>query len=433
MHQEHVEFDFNIGNFTLNYYYTIELYRKDIAMSPAEKLTVSLINKNTDFNRLPTADRISKASSKYAAAVEIYASTSLSIREIAEELCLSPKALSQFLARHHRNLVYKKYGMDISGDNINVKIKSPRGQSRATHLKYKDAIAASGDIAFVEFNLSQIAHMYGVSGTGLASQLKVHYPNIIPAREELRKRLGIADRLYRGALPTSKSAYEKAVPVYMNSDLTIQEVADIFGISRSGFGQYMRFYHHDAIISKAKRRQNAKKVYHKRKSGTLSGNGQLYGPRPQTTDLYKRALAIYKEGRKTLKEIIQETGVPPAGFKHHLDQWCRDERHKRKKTKYGEAIASLRDNPRTVTSVAKEFGLNADVFREYLKKHLPELAEGQGMIRTDNGKLVKKTAWEKYRPAIEEYHKEGGSLRSIADKHGLKYTSFLSFLKRIKN
>lgn len=399
-------------------------------MSPAEKLAVMVMKPEIDFNRLPTADRVSAARSKYTAAVELYASSSLSIREISEKTGISPKSLSRYLSRHHRTLVCKRYGIERSEDSKDIKIKSPRGQSRRTHLKYKDAIEASGDIAFIEFNLSQIARMHGVTGTGLASQLRVHYPDIIPAREKLRERLGIADGLHRGALPSSKAAYEKAVPVYKNSDLTIPEVADKFGISRSGFGQYMRFYHHDAIAAKAKRRREAKMVYHKRQTGALSGNGQLYGPKQQTADLYARALALYKEGRKTMKEIVKETGVPPLGFKHYLDQWCREERHNRKDCKYGEAIESLRRNPRSVASVAKEYGLNADVFRGYLKNHAPEIAECQGMVRLENGKLVKKTAWEKYRPAIEEYRKDGGSLRSIAGKHGLNYNSLLQFYNR---
>lgn len=399
-------------------------------MSPAEKLANAHISVMTDFNRLPVGDRITAACSKYAAAVRLYADSSLSIREIAEKSGLSPNALSRHLATHHRPLLYKRYGMQMPEGDCMVKIKSPRGQSRATHLKYKDAIEASGDIAYVEFNISQIARMFGVDPTGLSSQLRVHYPDILPAREALRKRLGLADNLHRGALPSSKAAYEQAVPVYKNTDLTIGEVADKFGISKSGFGQYMRFYHHDAITAKAKRRHEAKRVYHQRQTGALSGNGQLYGPKQQTAELYARALSLYNEGRKTLEEVISETGVPPVGFKHYLDKWKRDARRTRKEGKYGEAIASLKERPRAVTEVAKEYGLNADVFREYLKNHAPELAEGQGMVRLENGSLVKRSAWDKYRPAIEEWQKEGGSLRAIALKHSLKYPSLLSFIKR---
>lgn len=399
-------------------------------MSSAEKLAISQIAEKMDFNRLPSINRIAAARSKYAAAVELYASSSLSIREISDETGLHPKALSNYLSKHHRNLLYKRYGLEITDGDLHIKIKSPRGQSRTTHLKYKEAVEASGDIAYVEFNISQIARFFGVNPTGLSSQLRVHYPDVIPAREALRKRLGIADGLHRGAKPSSKSAYEEAVPVYKNTDLTIQEVADKFGISRSGFGQYMRFFHHDTIAAKARRRRESQRVYHKRQTGKLSGNGQLYGPKQATDELYARAMSLYREGRKTIKEVIKETGIPPVGFRHYLDQWRREERHGRKEGKYREAIASLRKNPRAVTEVAKEFDLHPDVFREYLKNHAPDLAEGQAMVRLENGKLVKKTAWDKYRPAIEEYRKEGGSLRSIAQKHGLIYNSLQSFFKR---
>lgn len=402
-------------------------------MSQSEKLLEQHISSTIDLCRLPHTARISAARDKYAAAVALYASSTLSIREIAEQLGLTPRALSQHLSCHHRHLLYKRYNLDIPEDGRPVKIRSPRGQSRKTHLKYKAAIEAAADIAYIEFNISQIARLFDLNPTGLSAQLKVHYPDIIPAREAFRKRMGIADNIHRGPLPTSKAAYEEAVPVYKNSDLTIEEVADKFGISRSGFGQFMRFYDHDAIATKARMRSESKKVYHQRKVGALAGNGQRYGPKQQTSDLYAAALKLYEEGRKTIEEVIQETGVPLTGFKHFLDQWHRDLRHNRKNCKYGNAIASLRESPRSVALVAKEFDLHPDVFREYLKKHAPDLAEGQGMVRLENGKLVKKSAWDKYRPAIEEYRKEGGSLRSIACRHGLTYNSLFSFLKRIEN
>ncbi len=400
-------------------------------MGSATKLICNQERNKIEFNRLPITERIAGAREKYAAAVELYASSTLSIKKIAQETGLTPKGLSSYLSSHHRDLLYKRYGLEITEIDRPIKIKPPRGQSRATHYKYKEAIEASGDIAYVEFNISQIARIFNVNPSGLSAQLKVHYPDIIPAREKLRKKLGIDDGLHRGALPSSKSAYEEAVLEYRDSDLTIQEVAERFGISRSGLGQYMRFYHHSVITAKAKRRNDAKKVYHKRSSGSLAGNGQLYGPKEETSGQYARALSLYRDGTKTIEEIVKETGVPPVGFKHYLDQWCRDARLNRKDGKYGAAIASLRENPRAVAEVAKEFGLHSDVFREYLKKHAPDLAESQGMVRLDNGKLVKKSAWDKYRPAIEEYRKEGGSLRSIAFKHNLTYPSLLSFLKRI--
>ena len=402
-------------------------------MSTADQLAKKHTAETTEINRLPVAERISAARDRYAAAVELYASSSLSIKEIAEQTGLTPFALSHHLSRHHRPLLYNRYGLEVPPDDSPVRIKSPRGQSRATHLKYKDAIEACGDIAYAEFNISQIARLFSLNPTGLSAQLRVHYPDIIPAREALRRRLGIADRLHRGALPSSKAAYEKAVSVYKDTDLTIREVADRFGISFSGFGQYMRHYHHDAIDAKAARRSRSKKDTRQRRSGDLSGNGQLYGPKKKTAERYARALNLYKEGRMTIEEVVKETGVPLGGFRHYIDQWHRDIRRNRKENKYGEAIASLRANPRPVSEVGREYGLNPDIFREYLKVHAPDLAEGQGMVRLENGRRVKRSAWEKYRPAIEEYRKDGGALHAIACRHGLNYKSLSSFLRRVGN
>lgn len=165
-------------------------------MSPAEKLIEQHISPNTDLSRIPSAARIAAARDKYATAVKLYASSTLSIREIAEQLGLTPRALSHHLSRHHRHLLYKRYGLDVSEDDPPVKIKSPRGQSRKTHQKYKEAIEAAGDIAYIEFNISQIARLFDLNPTGLSTQLKVHYPDIIPAREAFRKRMGIADSIH---------------------------------------------------------------------------------------------------------------------------------------------------------------------------------------------------------------------------------------------
>ena len=56
--------------------------------------------------------------------------------------------------------------------------------------------------------------------------------------------------------------------------------------------------------------------------------------------------------------------------------------------KYEKAIESLRNNPRPVTKVAEEYGFNADVFRNYLHKHEPDLAKQQGKRMTEDGKYI---------------------------------------------
>ena len=100
------------------------------------------------------------------------------------------------IGRHHRGLLFARYVLKADDKDLQtVKVKPPKGQSLITYNKYKDAIAACRDLAYIEYNISQIGRMFGHDGSALASQLRFHYPDVIPFREKLRKRLGIADSI----------------------------------------------------------------------------------------------------------------------------------------------------------------------------------------------------------------------------------------------
>ena len=406
-----------------------------------------------NFNRLPTRMRETAAERKYAKAVEMYASTALSIRCVAKKCGVSPSGLSAHIGKHHRDLLFARYGLDINDEKLrSLKIKPPKGQSLMTHLKYKDAIEACGDIAYIEFNVSQVARMFSLDGSALAAQLRVHYPDVIPNREKLRQKLGIADNVQRGARPWCAEAYADALEMYRDSDLSIPQVADRCNVSKSGFCQFLRFYHKDVIEMKSARRREARKKVGVRRPGELAGNGKLYGPKPATVALYAPALDLYRNSSLTVKEIVEKTGVPEAGFKGYLHQWHRGEKLRRRgcewdgvsdpdlaatrqflkstAAKYAPAIESLKGNPRNVTQAAAEFGLNPDVFREYLQTHEPKLAALLGMTRRQNGRRVKRSSSEKYEAAVCEYASSAEPLKSIAQRHGIVYNSLCGYVIR---
>ncbi|MCM1139359.1 MAG: hypothetical protein NC453_12385 [Muribaculum sp.] len=422
-------------------------------MNEALKMTYEGEKTPTDFKRLPTPLRVPAAERKYAEAVAMYANTDLTIRRVAEKCGVTAAGLSTHIGKHHRELLFARYGLDAKDYDLHkVKVKPPKGQSLITHLKYKDAIEACGDVAYIEYNVSQVARLFNLDGTALASQLRVHYPDIIPNREKLRKRLGIADNTHRGPRQWSADTYAEALEMYRDTDMTIPEVAEACNVSKSGFCQFMRFYHKDIIAQKSARRKAAKKRVGVRKPGDLAGNGSLYGPKPETVALYAPALELYRNTPMTITEIAEKTGVPEAGFMGYLHQWHRGEKLRRRgydwvgesepdlqgtkqflkstAAKYAPAIASLKENPRAVAEVAAEFGLNPEVFREYLKTHEPELAASQGMTRLSNGKLVKRTSSEKYAQAIHEYATTVEPLKSIAQRHGIVYNSICGYVIR---
>lgn len=383
----------------------------------------------------------------------MYADTDLTIRRVAELCGVTPAGLSSHLGKHHRGLLLARYGIKADDSSLyKIKIKPRKGQSLATHIKYKDAIEAAGDIAYIEYNMSQLAHMFNLNPTALSAQLKVHYPGILPNRERVRRQLGIANNLHHGQRASSTEAYARALEMYRDTDMTIAEVAAGCGVSMSGFSQYMRFYHKDIIDGKAARRKAAQNSSGPRKPGRLAGNGRLYGPKAESQALYARALELYRDTPMTVSEITKATDVPAEGFKSYLNQWHRGEqlrrrgydwdgesqpdlqgtRQFRKSTaaKYAPAIKSLKKKPRPVAEVAKEFGLNAEVFRKYLKTHEPGLAVEQGMTRITNGKLVKMTSAERYARAIYEYATTAEPLKSIARRHGIVYNSISGYVNR---
>ncbi len=240
--------------------------------------------------------------------------------------------------------------------------------------------------------------------------------------------------------------------MYDLTDLTIPEVAEKCNVSKGGLVQFLRFYHKGILESRACRRSAACGNDSFSRPGLLSGNGRVYGPKAETISLYARALELYRTTSMTVREIVAETGVPSEGFKAYLNQWHRGDQQQRRgsvwdgtsepdlkstprylksaQSKYSQAIMSLKTSPRPVSKVAAEFGLNPDVFREYLRNHAPELAAAQGMTMLPDGKRVKKTSYEKYRGAIEEYAGSTESLRSIALRHGLVYKSLMGYMRR---
>ena len=167
---------------------------------------------------------------------------------------------------------------------------------------------------------------------------------------------------------------------------------------------------------------------------------------------YKRGMLVVFIRKNTLKDIVERTGVSPEGLRSHLHFWHMDlvlERagidgevgegvdlrraRKRMKTvaaKYAGAIESLRDNPRPLARVAAEYGFNPETFRDYVRKHEPELAGSRGMTVGANGHRVARRCVEKYAEAVRLYAATAEPLKSIAARLGLVYNSVGGYVRR---
>ena len=379
---------------------------------------------------------------KYREAISLYADSRLSIKEICEQAGVGFSAFSSYLSKHHRDLILERHNLS---NFKNVKLRGKKGQTTEAHYKYKDAIAACDSMEYIEYNISQIARIFDVGCSSLATQLRRHYPEIVPRREQERKRMGITINLQYGVRKWSKEGYANAVEMLQSSDKTIEEVAEACNVSYTGLREHILAYYPQITKSREEKRTQAtgQKV-----RGMRNGNWTICEPDQSSIEKYEKAIELYRTTSKDIKEIVRIVDVNLGGFRHHLRTWHPElmvqrrgfdegvalEQTKRYKKstveKYAEAIERLKTTDLPTSKVAAEFGLNPETFRMYLREHHPELVAVRGLIKASNGKTVSNRSAEKYAEALHIYETTPESLKSIAKRLGLTYNSVGGFIRR---
>ena len=388
---------------------------------------------------------------KYRQALELYRTTCLPVKEICARTGVSTSAFRSFIHACHRELLFARYGVEVApGKAATTRLRKRYGQTAASRAKYGEAIRACDDIAYIEYNVSQIAHLFRLNPSGLGNQLRNHYPEIIERRERERRRLGVNDNQHRGVKPWCKEQYAAAVEHLRTTDDTIRRTADLYGLSYPGLREHLLFYHKDLVRKRADKRERAKSGAKVR--GALTGNGSRHEPKAGQTEKYREALRLYRDTAMTQRQIAEATGITVTGLRNHLRIWNRElivehrghkwregedidltrTKHYLKSTaeKYAGAIARLKETGRPTAEVAREFGLHPECFRRYLKEHEPELYVRQGMVRTDGGRAMSRRSVEKYGEAVRLYETTTEPLRNIADRLGLQYNSVGGFVRR---
>lgn len=264
-----------------------------------------------------------KTEEKYREAIELYRTTRLSCAEICRTCKVTVSGFQRYLSLYHRDLLLARYNITCSKEEASrIKLPQLRGQLPATRVKYKEAIEACESLDYIEYNVSQIAREFGLSGTNLGRQLRTHYPGVIEWREKVRERLGLGDNLPRGTRPHCKEQYAKAVELLRSGRyITTQEAADSCGVSYAGLEQHLLFYHKDLVKRRIKIREKA--VGQKRK-GEITGRGTVHAPSPETKEKYAEAVRLYATTPMSALRIAKMTGISRKRFYTYLHKWHMD-------------------------------------------------------------------------------------------------------------
>lgn len=389
------------------------------------------------------------ADKKYRRALQLYKDTDMSITEISHECGVTRNGFASYIQRCHRDLMFSRH--NINTVTPERRMRESKGQSPQTREKYRAAIEACDSEEYIHLNVSQIARIFHLNGTGLGNQLRTHYPEIIARRENERQKRGIADNFQRGARKYALETYSSAVDMLRTSDMTIEEVAEKLKISFTGLRQHILMYHKDLVSYRQKKRKEGQL---KPKVGKVSGNGKIRRPAEEYSERFAKALDLYRSSAMPMKEICRLTGTDLQAFRNHLRMWHKELMFKRRGVilpenlsdrenldgfkrsnpwtaeKYAPAISELEQGNSTVEGIARKYGFVPEVFREYLKEHHMELWQSLGMMDLPNGRKVLRRSYEKYAAAIRAYETTTESLKSIALRMGITYNSIGGFIRR---
>lgn len=339
-----------------------------------------LINpQNPKKNSAYSKNARNETEKRYRQALILCRQTSLTYKEIAERCDVSLEGLKTYVAKHHRDVMLSRRGIEVSkraAKDLKVR-KRGVGLTIDGYEKYRDAINACDSLEYIDLTVSEIAQNFDVPATGLLSQLRDHFPEISERRERIRKELGISDNRARGARQTTLDQYSEGIDLLKNTQMTIAEAAEASEVSTGGLRNHLLSYHKDVVAMRRER---------------------LDAPSVQISSAFR----------------ISDD----------------DDRLSAMEKKYAPALEALNDEGSTVEGVAKSLGLVPESLRNYLKNYYPEVYKKFGRERNENGRSVLRSSAKKYEEAIEEYKNSDLSLKEIAEKRGLVYNSFTSFIRR---
>ena len=345
-------------------------------------------------------------------------------------------------------------GPKLSDERLNQYMGARYGQSPETEQKYREAVQACMSIMNLSLNVADIARMYSLDPQCLRGQLKRHYPEVIPRRNELRAMLGYAvldqSRLHQ----SSMEKYVPAVKMLKETDLTVKEVAERCGVTYLGLQQHLIYYHKDVAELRLGKRMQA--LSGPVPVGEKDCNNRPVGPSATMQARYAPAIKMARETDLPLTEIALRCGVEPRGLQGYVQKWHRDLMEERQR-KREEALLQRKEAVRpkvsraeivrvqytptvdmirggmSLSEAASAVGTSPDNLRSWLKSHYPEVLDisRNGMTKTPEGVTMKRATYERY-VVIAQYmaeHPGEGSV-DVAKRFGVPVSSMNKVLAR---
>ena len=171
-----------------------------------------------------------KITEKYAEALNLYRTTPLSARKIAQQTHVSIKGFYEYLQTWHKDLVCQRKGIFYEEDKP-VDWSSVRRYNPATAAKYAAAIARLKEEGQT---MTQVANEFGLHPEGFRQYLKEHEP-------ELHAALGMK-KAENGKMVSLQSMekYQEAVHLYETTSESLRAIAHRFNLNDCSLRQFIK-------------------------------------------------------------------------------------------------------------------------------------------------------------------------------------------------
>ena len=226
-------------------------YHKDIVKQRAEKrnaarrsIKVGELN-GAGVPNQPKADK----TEQYREAVEIYRTTLLPIKDIAEKTGVSINGLTHHLYRWHRNLVLKRKGMRPDGDKEYMNLRYAKRHLKSTKIKYSEAIQQlkSGKAE----SIAQVAAQFGYNQDSFRDYIHRHAPRLAKKYGTVKLKNG------KVVLQRSYKKYAEAIRLYQTTTESLKSIAQRLGLVYASLGGFIRLNfpevieEHNALVAKS--------------------------------------------------------------------------------------------------------------------------------------------------------------------------------------
>ena len=238
-----------------------------------------------------------------------------------------------------------------------------------TEKTYRPAVEACMSILHLHETVSDIARAFGVAPIGLLQVLREHFPDVLPMRTDIQKRLRGITKGRHGAARKSLKQYAQAVALVRDQGMSIAEAARQCRVSFTGLRAHITFYHTDL---------RDRWMADKKETGQKSTQTRKVNIHQK----YAEALRLYKGSALTLGEICSWTGVQLDGFYWYLRKHQPDAIRQRSQSSgrpkthstYATAESYLETND-DLSEAARLADRTQSALRGYLRRNRPDILQ----------------------------------------------------------